>query len=75
MADSTRTTTAIVGATWADVLGCTDVDPNVGFFDMGAVSVDVVRAVERLRGRWPRLRVVDVFLYPTVNELARFLDS
>jgi hypothetical protein len=64
----------VVRATWAAVLGQPTIAPDVGFFDLGAVSADVLVVVGCLRARWPRLRVVDVFVYPTVDTLAAFLD-
>src|SRR4051812_33772763 len=65
----------VVRAVWSVVLGEDSLDPDTGFFDLGATSADVVAAVARLRDRWPALRVVDVFLHPTVNGLAAFLDA
>jgi hypothetical protein len=65
----------IVRAVWSAVLGEASLDSDVGFFDLGATSMDVVAAVGRLRDRWPGLRVLDVFLHPTVNSLAEFLDG
>jgi hypothetical protein len=63
-----------VQAVWSVVLGEESLDPDVGFFDLGATSTNVLAAVDRLRARWPNLRVIDVFLYPTVNSLTAFLD-
>jgi aryl carrier-like protein len=65
----------VVRAVWAHVLGEESFDAETGFFDLGATSVDVLRAVERLRVRWPGLRVVDVFLHPTVAALAAFVEG
>jgi hypothetical protein len=65
--------TEVVGEIWSAVLGAESLDSDVGFFDLGATSADVAAAVDRLRRWWPDLRVVDVFLYPTVNSLTAFL--
>ncbi len=65
----------VVRAVWSVVLGDESLDADIGFFDLGATSADVVAAVARLRDRWPALRVVDVFLHPTVDSLAAFLDA
>ncbi|MFD7027463.1 phosphopantetheine-binding protein [Streptomyces sp. NPDC059917] len=65
----------VVGAVWAEVLGEGTVDREVGFFDLGGSSMHVLQVVERLRVRWPGLRSVDLFLYPTVNSLAEFLEG
>jgi len=65
----------VVSATWARVLGIATIDPDIGFFDLGATSADMVVVVEQLRARWPSLRVVDLFLYPTVSGLTAFLNN
>lgn len=65
----------IVATVVAHALGEDEVDPDVGFFDLGASSVVVLTIVEQLRHRWEHLRMVDCFLYPTVTSLAAFLDS
>jgi hypothetical protein len=64
----------VVVAVWASVLDCGTVAEDVGFFDLGATSMDVVAVVRMLRGRWPRLQIIDVFAHPTVEQLAAFLD-
>jgi aryl carrier-like protein len=66
---------AVVAAVWAEVLEQNDLDPDTGFFDLGADSLAVVEAVEQLRETWPGLRVVDVFAHPTVSRLARFVTE
>lgn len=65
----------VIGAVWSQVLGEGSVDPDIGFFDLGGSSLDVLEVVNRLRVRWPGLRSVDLFLYPTVNSLAEFLEG
>lgn len=65
----------VVAAVVAGVLGEAWVDPEAGFFDLGASSAVLVRVVEQLRPRWPGLRVVDLFVHPTVATLAAFLDG
>jgi hypothetical protein len=67
--------TDAVAAVWAQVLGVDVVDPDVGFFDLGANSAMVVLAVRALRGRWPGLQVVDVFSCSTVERLAEYLGD
>ena len=64
-----------IAAAWAQVLNVGYIDPDVGIFDLGATSATVLVVVELLRDRWPRLKAVDVFLYPTVASLAEFLAS
>jgi Phosphopantetheine attachment site len=65
----------VVTAVFALALGEDEVDPDVGFFDLGASSVVVLKVFELLRHRWPDLRVVDFFLHPTGATLAAFLDD
>jgi hypothetical protein len=62
-------------AVWADALGVEEVDPDAGFFDLGATSDLTLGVVLVLRRRWPRLRVVDVFSHPTIGLLAEFLGD
>jgi aryl carrier-like protein len=62
-----------VAAVWERLLGVPAIDRDEGFFDLGADSILVVRAVGLLRGRWPDLKVVDVFAHPTVSSLASHL--
>lgn len=64
-----------VEAVFADVLDTADLSPEVGFFDLGADSLAIVRAINRLRGRWPFLRPVDAFAHPTVAALVRYIES
>jgi aryl carrier-like protein len=66
---------AVVARAWADALGTDDVDPDAGFFDLGADSQTVMEVVKTLRARWPELKVVDVFANPTISSLAAHLDG
>lgn len=65
----------VVEAVWADALGVEAVDPDTGFFDLGATSNMMLDVVGVLRRRWPRLKIVDIFSHPTVGQLAAFLDD
>ncbi|MBP2707789.1 acyl carrier protein [Microbispora sp. RL4-1S] len=73
--DLDGTPAEILQAVWADALGVAEVDPDAGFFDLGATSEMILGVVRVLRRRWPRLRIVDVFSHPTVAQLAAFLDD
>ncbi|WDZ86238.1 acyl carrier protein [Micromonospora cathayae] len=64
----------VLRAVWADALGVDEVDPDEGFFDLGATSEMILGVVRELRRRWPDLRIVDVFSHPTVGQLAAFLS-
>ncbi|MEU3662055.1 phosphopantetheine-binding protein [Streptomyces sp. NPDC032940] len=65
----------VVAAVWAAALGVDAVDPQEGFFDLGATSAMVVDVVRVLRRRWPGLKIVDVFSRPTVAQLAAHLGD
>ncbi|MEI5097681.1 phosphopantetheine-binding protein [Streptomyces sp. PmtG] len=65
----------VVAAVWAEALGLDAVDPEEGFFDLGATSAMVVEVVRVLRRRWPGVKVVDVFSRPTVAQLAASLGD
>jgi hypothetical protein len=65
----------VVQAVWAEALGLDVVDPDTGFFDLGATSATVVGVVRVLRQRWPRVQIVDIFSHPTVAQLAAILDD
>jgi hypothetical protein len=65
----------VVREVWADALGMDAVDPDAGFFDLGATSALTLDVVRILRERWPHLKVVHIFSHPTVAQLAAFLDE
>lgn len=68
-------TTGTVAAVFANVLGATEIDHEAGFFELGATSLTVVRAMNQLRERWPFLGPVDAFAHPTVTALARYIET
>ncbi|MFI7207935.1 acyl carrier protein [Micromonospora aurantiaca] len=65
----------VLQTVWKEALDVVEVDPDAGFFDLGATSVIILGVVHVLRERWPHLRVVDIFSHPTVKQLAAFLDD
>ncbi|MFI6234798.1 phosphopantetheine-binding protein [Micromonospora sp. NPDC050784] len=65
----------VLQAVWADALGVETVEPDAGFFDLGATSEVMLSVVRTLRGRWPGVRIVDIFSHPTVDQLAAFLTD
>jgi DNA-binding LytR/AlgR family response regulator len=67
--------TEVIAAVWGKVLKLDAVDPDVGFFDLGASSANVLGVVRILRQRWPNLQIVHVFSHPTVAQLAKFLSE
>lgn len=60
-----------VAAAFADVLGCERVGAEDHFFDLGGDSFAAVRLTRLLGGG---MRVIDLFRYPTVAELAAALE-
>jgi surfactin synthase thioesterase subunit/MFS family permease len=61
-----------VASVWAEVLGVSRVGADDDFFALGGHSFTAVRAVRKID---ERLRVIDLFLHPTVRELAAYLDA
>ncbi|HSR21941.1 MAG TPA: phosphopantetheine-binding protein, partial [Candidatus Eisenbacteria bacterium] len=65
-----------VAAIWSEVLGVPVVGPRANFFDLGGVSQTATQAVARLRDAFRvQLPLRELFLKPTVGELARRLDE
>ncbi len=65
-----------VAALWREVLGHGDFGPDDNFFDAGGHSLHLAMLHRRLvEGRAPDLRMTDLFQYPTVRGLARFLGG
>jgi acyl carrier protein len=65
----------VVSSVWAEALGRSNLEPDTGFFDLGADSRMVVDVTTALRASWPRLKIADVFANPTVKTLASFLTQ
>ncbi len=65
-----------IAAIWCEVLGLDRVGVGESFFDLGGHSLRLVQVQARLRQALGReLSVVELFQYPTVAALARFLDD
>ncbi|MFI6234744.1 amino acid adenylation domain-containing protein [Micromonospora sp. NPDC050784] len=65
-----------VAEVWRDVLGLADVGVHDNFFDLGGTSLLLARAQVRLTDRLGRpVPAVELFRYPTIALLARFLDG
>ena len=65
----------VLQAVWAQALGVETIEPDAGFFDLGATSEMMLGVVHTLRRRWPHLRIVNLFAHPTVEQLAAFLGD
>lgn len=70
-------TESLVRSAWIDVLGGAEAfDNNTNFFDAGGTSMDMLRLHEHCRRRLSReISIVDLFEYPTIRSLARFVDG
>jgi len=61
---------------WKEVLGLSQVGPSDNLFELGGNSVLLVQLHSRIESAFgPRLSVVDMFKYPTIESLARFLGT
>ena len=67
---------AQVARLWREVLKLDRVGANDNFFDVGGHSLLAVRLFGKLRETFGReIELVDLFTYPTVRAMARFLTS
>ncbi|HEX8904850.1 MAG TPA: amino acid adenylation domain-containing protein, partial [Longimicrobiaceae bacterium] len=63
-----------VAEVWRSVLGVQEIGVHDNFFDLGGTSMLLYRVHSKLRSLRQDLRVVDLFRYTSVEELARYLD-
>jgi amino acid adenylation domain-containing protein len=64
---------SMLAAIWTELLGVEHVDLDQNIFDLGAHSLLIVQVQERLREQGWEVTVLDVFRYPTVQQLAAHL--
>jgi amino acid adenylation domain-containing protein len=65
-----------IAAIWQEVLGLPRVGINDNFFDLGGHSLNLIQVQMKLGGLAQReVTIVDMFRYPTVSALARFLSQ
>jgi len=64
-----------VAEVWREVLGLERIGIHDNFFDLGGTSLMLYRVYSRVRDLRADLRVVDLFRYTTVEELARHLSA
>ncbi|MFL0809498.1 MAG: amino acid adenylation domain-containing protein [Agarilytica sp.] len=64
-----------IAAVWESLLSIEKVGRNENLFEIGASSIMMVQAHRRIQVFAPNLQVVDLFQYPTVHMLARFIDN
>ncbi|MCC4590196.1 amino acid adenylation domain-containing protein [Xanthomonas campestris pv. cannae] len=77
IAPATPTEIALCGL-WAELLelDATAISASAGFFDLGGHSILAIRLVARVAARFAvSLNVRDLFQYPSLSELARYIDD
>ena len=66
----------VVAQSWREVLRVEQVGVNDNFFEAGGTSLRLVEVNSKLREAFKRsIPIVEMFRYPTIRELARFLDA
>ena len=61
---------------WSEVLGVKKIGVNDNFFDLGGHSLLALQVYAILKERTDRdLALVDLFSYPSIHALARYLDG
>lgn len=69
-------TEQIIANVWKRILGLAQVNTQVKFFEVGGTSLLMVRvAIELKRNHGIEVSIVDLFQYPTVVDLAQYLDG
>lgn len=69
-------TVAIVSTVWKEFLGKGDINISDNFFDIGGHSILIPQIVIALESRHNiKIKIVDLFQYPTIKELANYIDS
>ena len=65
-----------LAAIWQEVLNLAQVGINDSFFDLGGHSLGIVQVQGKIKEVFDReLNVVDMFKYPTISSLAKFLSE
>jgi non-ribosomal peptide synthetase-like protein len=60
---------------WAQILGTRVSTSDADFFDNGGGSLTAAQLVARIRTRFPRVSVLDIYRRPTLGALAALLDT
>ncbi|MBF8116593.1 SDR family NAD(P)-dependent oxidoreductase [Bacillus cereus] len=61
---------------WANVLGVNELDVYDKFFEIGGDSLLATYLIKELNKKFPNvIDITDVFLYPTICEMASFIDD
>ncbi len=74
--ESQQTLEAAISQVWQEVLNLPEVDIHRNFFDTGGTSLLVINILQKLRKHVDsRIKLVDLFRYPTVATLAGTLKN
>jgi FkbH-like protein len=69
-------TERLIADVWKQILGLSQVNTHAKFFEVGGTSLLMVRvAIELKRGHGIEVSIANLFQYPTICELAQFLDG
>ena len=65
-----------VAQAWAKVLGLRELDYGAKFLEVGGDSISAAALQKELSGAYPGvLDITDVFVYPSIGEMAGYIDS
>jgi putative pyridoxal-dependent aspartate 1-decarboxylase len=60
---------------WQEVLGLEEVGIHDNFFELGGHSLLLVQVHSKLQKTFQQLALIDIFQYPTINYLAKYLTK
>ena len=60
---------------WQEVLCIEEIGINDNFFELGGHSLLLVQVHKKLQQKYQQLLLVDLFQYPTINYLAKYLTQ
>ncbi|GFN30896.1 type I polyketide synthase [Paenibacillus xylaniclasticus] len=66
----------VVASLWTQVLGEAEYNADDNFFDVGGNSIIATSLLRKLQSEYPgTVNITDVFTYPTINEMSRYISS
>ena len=69
-------TVYIIAQIWARVLGLAEIDVNQNFYDMGGDSILAGQLLNEINHEYPEvINISDIFSYPSIVELADYIDA
>lgn len=73
--DALTSTEAWLAQAWHEILGAAVSDPKADFFTHGGGSLTAAQLVAVIRTRHPQMSVNELYVHPTLGELASRLDA